>query len=398
MAKHDFDDDFNDIDDDLSPSDALDAEEDNDGFADLPSPLDLDKQLNEDEEDKLSTVNEEEFPQETEEEPEKMEFTKPPSDNAAAKMVETFNDIYTVSIELSHMANETTKEVKKLIALGSKKNDDVVKVIKDYETVHKKLYATIQETQNYFNLNRDMAKDLDELKKQLEEDFERLNDEINAAQNNYKETINKSTIKIEKTVSSITENIKIDDVIKKVNTEIGKAVKESSLNKVEQTLSKFEDIYFQMEDISNRLKGSNLDSPDNKKIGLIEELTDVVDTLDQKLYRVKKFFNFFGYAGSFVLGAIIFSFFTYIYMHNSYQVNLSTLVVEQTEQIHDVYKERINKAESSSRAYYDFSKRYGLDNKRYGFDYFEDNNEPYFYFPKDAATFSNGEKIFIKIK
>ena len=45
MAEHDFDE-FNDIDDDLSPTDVLDGEEDNDGFANLPSPLELNKNLN----------------------------------------------------------------------------------------------------------------------------------------------------------------------------------------------------------------------------------------------------------------------------------------------------------------------------------------------------------------
>lgn len=391
MAAHDFDE----IDNDF---DGMDLDNiDTSSLDDLPSVTDLEIENDDETNSSLEKpLEKEEYKEEDENNTNELTLSAPPSDNAVDQAIKTFNEIYSVNIQLSKLAKTTQTEVEKLLNFALAQKGDTKLLLKDYETIHKRLEAAVKETQKYFLVNNNILKDIENIRNSLNTDFESLNKEIKIAQEDYKKEIIESSQKIESMINSIISEVNIDPIIKKVNRDIGNAVKESSLIKVSKTLEEFNNVYIELEEIGNKLLGPS----NGEKLGLLEDFKDVVNTLDKKITNTRKSINWFGFIMFFILGVCVSFSFTYFYITQQNKKDINKIVmqqVEQSEQIHKLYKDKIDSLEKSNKAYMDFSRRFGIDNKNYGFDYFEDVQYPYFYYSSDAPVFKKDGKTYIKL-
>lgn len=343
-----------------------------------------------------------EFPEETEKilsddslgrTPSKYEM---PTENALKRAIGTFEDIAAVHIELQAATDVITKEIKLLISsikvfLQREKSDQVI-TLKDYENIYKKIESTIKTTDQYFDSKEEIPKEINNLKKELEKNFQIFIEEISKEKEEYVKNINISTERIEKSISTLTKDINLKPIIEKVNFEIGQVIHESSINKVQESLDKFNDVFIQLEVFSQALIG------DNSKKGILQEFEVFLKSFDSKYTNIKKNFNYFIYLFIFIIGFLLSTICTYLFINSSFEEEKNTYIIKQTEYIHQFYKDKISNLESSNKAYSDFSRKYGLNKSNFGFDFFEDTNEPYFYYSKNAKSFLKDGKIYVNLK
>lgn len=365
----------------------------------LPSPLDIEV----DEDIETNTFfPEKEFPEETEKilsddllgkTPNKYEM---PTENAIKRAIGTFEEIAAVHIELQAATDVITKEINQLISsikvfLQKEKNDQVI-ALRDYENIYKKIESTIKATDQYFDNKEEIPKEINNLKKELEKSFQIFIDEIYKEKEEYIQNIVSSTERIETSISTLTKDINLKPIIEKVNQEIGQVIHESSINKVQESLNKFNDVFIQLEVFSQALIG------DNSKKGILQEFEGFLKSFDSKYTNFKKRFNYLACFLTFIIGFLLSGICTYLFVNSSFEEEKNTYIIKQTEYIHQFYKDKISNLESSNKAYSDFSRKYGLNKSNFGFDFFEDTNEPYFYYSKNAKSFLKDGKIYVNLK
>ena len=257
------------------------------------------------------------------------------------------------------MSNMAIEETKKLLALGDRKTDDIKEVLAAYEKAHK--------------LNKEYAADISKLKESISVDFKAITDELAAAQDNYKKLITSSTEKISDSMKEISDNVDLSPVKDKVAKEIAKVLKESSIEDFKKILDGFEETYFSLLENMDKLKGT----ADRK--GIFQDINDEIENLESKLLSMKKSFNWFGYFQSGLLGLLLGAGFIYFYLEESYDKRLNDNIINQSIKLHEVYRSKLDSMREENRAYLKFKKINSID-KNSGFGFFDDSNEPYFYY------------------
>lgn len=394
----DFDDEENNLNEDFDLDDA-------DSFDAIPTASDLEEIKNNNSIEESNTANVEKAAEsidsqmkDDEQIVNPIEYEVPPTENAGKQMTDTFEKIYTCNMELATLANKSIASVNELLALGTKKNEDIKITMGDYESVVAKLKNAVAETHKLTKVSEKIILQVANIESNFVTNYDAVTKGVVKAQKDQEKALSDAAKQIKKDINNLAKNVNVSPVVKVLEKEIGLAIKDSSIKSITKSIESFDKVYHDLEDISSKLNGSNIDSKDNKRVGLLEEFSEVVDGLDTKLYKIRKNFNWLGFGLCFCLGGTIFASLTYMLLNNQYQENFSKNVIEQTSDIHKLYKDQIDTLENSNKAYRSFSKKYGLDNKKYGFDYFEDSKEPYFYFPKKVEMFSTDSTNFIKIK
>lgn len=343
-----------------------------------------------------------EFPQETpleqkSKKPLKEETFEMPTDNSLKKAFETFEEISLVSLRIQASSNTIVEEIKELL-LGAKeflkreKRDNTI-ILNDYEKIHQRIIVTIKESEEFLIKNKSFPDEMALLKEQLENSLNNYMKELSIEKEKYSDLLTQTSLKIEDSVLKLTKNINLKPIIDKVNKDIGQAVHDSTINKVNQNLENFNDVCTQLEIFSNVLIG------DKDRKGVLKEFESIVGSFDNKFSNLKKGINFFGYLGSFLFGILIATLCTYFTLYSSFEEEKNNNLIKQTENIHQFYKTKIYNLESGNKAYLDFTKRYSIDkdNSNFGFNYFEDNGRPYFYYPQTAKSFLKDGKVYIKL-
>lgn len=318
-----------------------------------------------------------------------------PTDNSLKKAFETFEEISLVNLRIQASSDTIVKEIKELLVgtkefLNKEKRDSTI-ILNDYERIHQKIILTIKESEDFLIKNSSLPKEMALLKEQLENSLNHYMKELSNEKEKYSNMLTQTSLDVEKAVSNLTKNINLKPIIEKVNKDIGQAVHDSTINKVQQNLENFNEVCSQLEIFSNVLIG------DKNKNGVLKEFESIVCTFDNKFSNLKKGINFFGYFGSFLFGTLFATIFTYFIIFSSFEEEKNNNLIKQTENIHQFYKDKIYNLESGNRAYLDFTKRYSIDNSNFGFNYFEDNGKPYFYYPQNAKSFLKDGKIYIKL-
>lgn len=322
-------------------------------------------------------------------EKEKLNMSPPPNEHEAMRMVQTFNSIYETSTDLASMMNVVIASAKEVIALGKKKSSDISQATKEYRDTYTKLEKQLKLIKDYLDTNQQMADELSSMKESLSDEFAALNTQILEAQGKYVEEIETYTGKLATVLRNLAQNIDFTSVNKNIREEVEKIVRDSAIGEMKKTFDNFDTAYFTVADALHQLAGS-----DSSK-GLLYEFGDVVDNLDAKLAKTKRWVNWNSVAVSFLLGISLSMTATYIYASHDYEKRLNSLLVEENIRASSTWSKKYEELREASKGYMDFKMRYGLSEKE-NFGYFDDNGVPYFSFSGDRKPFRLGDRIYVE--
>jgi len=315
-------------------------------------------------------------------------LVRPPSGDAAMKMMETFSNIHKVSNELASMVNVVIKNSNDIILLGEKKSADITEIIKKYEISYKKIQTSIREAQEYFEANKHLAESFDKASDGLEQRFVKFQEDLDEKQEEYIENILLATKKIGDSLNNIGAHIDLQPLIEAVNLQISEVVAKSSISSFEKQLERFDNIFCGMNDVVVSLIGTK------DKKGTLDDFDKSLKVVNRNISEFNKKSRLmaatgFGFGGLFLglfLGYYIFS--------SQFNEKMATALIDgavkQSKEISSNYEEIRKGAE----AYEKFRKKYDLKDDS-GFGYFDDTGKPYFFYDANRKTIRFKDKIYV---
>ena len=319
------------------------------------------------------------------------DYAPPISPDAGQKMVETFNDIFTATTELSNLVNITLIELKKVTDVTERKNFEIREVIEQYNIAHKRIYATISQTQNYFDINKELIKDLGNYKRDIQKLFDNGKEEFFDVQSEYITKINLATEKIKNQFEHIALSIDIDNIVDVLQKEMENRIKRSKFNKFPSMVDRFEDSFIQLQTVLNELDGNK------SKEGLLPSILSKIEKLNKNLDKMKININIpllvitaiaafgIGYAISFIKSA------------NNYTSKFTSRITEETFKINNTYKNKINTLEKRLKAY-SYIDKYKLFNNKVGIGFFDDTRKPYLYFSSNYKFYKIKNRYIVEVR
>jgi len=318
------------------------------------------------------------------------EYSLPVSPDAGQKMVETFNDIFTATTELSNLVNITLIELKKATDVTERKNYEIREVIEQYNTAHKRIFATIEQTQNYFDINKELIRDLGNYKRDIQKLFANGKEEFFDVQSEYIAKINLATEKIKNQFEHIALSIDIDNIVDVLQKEMENRIKRSRFNKFPTMVEKFEDSFIQLQAVLNELDGNK------SKEGLLPSILTKIEKLNKSLSQIKLKINIpliiVTAIAAFGLGYAI----SFLKTNSDYTSKFTSRITEEIFKINNQYKDKINSLQKKLKAY-SYIDRYKLFNNKIGIGFYDDTKKPYFYFPKNDKIYKFKNKNIVEI-
>lgn len=257
-------------------------------------------------------------------------FKQPPRENEAMRMIQLFNSVYDTTTELASTMNVVIGEARKVTALSKKSGSDVEKIVENYEAAVLKINKQLNMTQKYFEVNKNIAKDLSFMKEELREEFKELNTTLLAAQREYVESISSSVAALSLKLGDFSKNIDLRGFEKVVKTEIEKVIKTSSIDRVQVAFDSIDKSFFLLEESVTKLAGV-----DDKK-GLIEEFVEEVFTLEQKVDKMRNKSIFLSLVLSFLIGAVLSGGLVFGWVNADYGKRISVLMAEHAVRMGEV--------------------------------------------------------------
>lgn len=315
-------------------------------------------------------------------------LARPPSGDAAMKMMETFSNINKVSNELASMVNVVIKNSRDIIILGEKKSADITEIIKKYELSFKKIQTSIREAQDYFEANKHLAETFNKASDGLDDKFSKLQEDLNEKQEEYMENILLATKKIGDSLSNIGNHINLQPLIEAVNIQINEVMAKSSISTFEKQLERFDNLFCGMNDVVVALIGTK------EKKGTLDDFDKSLRTVNLNISKFNKKSRLMAATG-FGFGGLFLGLFLGYYIFSS-QFNekmASALIdgaVKQSKEISSNYEE----IRKGSEAYEQFRKKYDLKSDA-GFGYFDDSGKPYFFYDVNRKTTRFKDKVYV---
>ncbi|MDD5373351.1 MAG: hypothetical protein PHO62_08005 [Sulfurimonas sp.] len=320
-----------------------------------------------------------------------LKLARPPSENAAMRMIETFTSVYDTATELAATMNVVITEARGVIALAKKSGADTKEISASYEAGVLKINKQLAAAQKYFELNKNIAKDLSLMKDELREEFEGLNSSLESAYEKYIGDISAALEGLSFKLQNFSQNIDLSGFEKVVKAEIEKVIKSSTLNRVEAAFDRIDKSFFLLEDGVTRLAGL-----DNKK-GLLEEFKEEVYSLEEKLKKIKARSSFLTLISSFFLGGALVGGGVWVALSFSFDNRMSHLLSEHTVNLNEAFLEKMKDNAAAHKGYDAFAKKYGLGG-RFGFTYDDGSKKSYLYYPVDAKGSRDNSRVFIEME
>jgi hypothetical protein len=378
--------DFDDVENEIDEESLNDG--DNTSFPDINSLEELEDELNDNKSfsDSKGTVNNEDT---------QIEFAPAPKNSEAVE--NTFKDlqaswtsIYNSSYEMTVVVKEAIGVTQNLINQYKETAIDVQNIYGIYNNVHAKLEQTLSTTQAYFTANVGVVNGLSAIEEKTSETLKSVNSALLNIEHSYRTYTDENLKKITDAIESLSSGIDIAPVQKNIQEQVSKYITDSSLKSLHQSIDNFDKIYFDLEDVVNRLQGKK------EEKGLFKDFVDDVEKFASEIKDIKKGFkwsvviNFS--ACSFFIGSIL----TYFMVNSDTNDMLNKALQKQAIEIQTSYSDKLLELKTEHRSYTEFRKKYNLENNsELGFGFSDDTNEPYFYFPENKKTVRYGDKIYI---
>jgi len=315
----------------------------------------------------------------------------PPSNNAAQQMVTTFTSIYEATTELVTLVNVTLNHIQQVTEVTDNKNIEMKEIVERYNIARKSIFDTISQTQNYFDQNKEVVKDLSQFKRAINKDFEAIKEDLLNAQSSYATSLKLATEKITKHFEYVAESINTKPIVEALEKELTHLIKKSSVDSLSSVVSSIEDTSIKLNVAIEEMVGND------SKVGLVGKLLKNISTLNTSLEKMQFKVNFLLMVPLTITSFFLGGAFAYSYATKEFSNTFATTITDKTMEIDSKYKTKIDNLELKLKAFQYLEARGVLQSGKVGFSFFNDTKTPFLYYPVSAKSFIKKDKVIVEI-
>lgn len=284
--------------------------------------------------DEKSSFNPSKSSHDDEDDEQDVKFSKPPSENEALRMMKTFNSIYDTATELAATMAVVISEARGVQSLAKRSSGDIKEITAAYEAGVIKINKQIAVAQKYFEINKNIAKDLSSMKDELRGEFGDLNSSFVKVHDKYIKEVTAALEGLSFKLNNFSQSMDFSGFEKVIKAEIEKVIKTSSIDRVQAAFDSVDKSFFLLEESVVRLAGAD------KKKGLLEEFREEVYLLDDKLKKIKFRSSFLGIAAAFLIGVAVAGGGVFYYMSAEFNKQLSLALAEHTVSVNEAWMKK----------------------------------------------------------